>query len=294
MVKIRGGEVLVLESHGILFLGGEVLNSLVSLEVVFDVVDITLVVNPLESVRAISIHESVAIRSTSVREQDCDLMKSLWGVLPEVENHIWISQVGCWVSLLAVNEIWELHGIINEEDWGVVSDHVVVALLSIELNSKATWVSHGIWSTSLTGHSGESQEERGLLADLIQEGSLGELSDILGDLENTVSTGSLGMDHTLWNSLPVEVGDLVDQVEVLKHDWSLGSRSHRVLVVVNWGARRSSQSLSSVHLFFKLIIQILFALPFKLLHYSNKLIKEFEQIKSSKLLTPTNIIIKTI
>ena len=141
-------------------------------------------------------------------------MKSLWGVLPEIENHVWIGQVGCWVSLLGVEEVWELDWVINEEHWSVVSNHVVISFLGIELDGKSSWVSDGISSSSLTSDGGESEEKWGLLSNFVKESSLGELSHILGDLEDSVSTRSLGMNYSLWDSLSVEVSTLVDKSEI--------------------------------------------------------------------------------
>lgn len=65
-VKIGSGEVLILEGHGILLLSGEVLDSLIGLEMIFHQVNLSLLINPLEGMRAVAIHESVAIWSTSV------------------------------------------------------------------------------------------------------------------------------------------------------------------------------------------------------------------------------------
>ena len=115
-------------------------------------------------------------------------MKGLWGVLPEVEDHVWIGEVGGWVPLLTMKDVWELDWVIDEEDWSIVAYHIVVALLCVELNGEATWISHSISSTSLTSDSGESKEKWGLLANLFQEGSLGKLGDIFGDLVDFPST----------------------------------------------------------------------------------------------------------
>merc|ERR1719443_1687586 len=104
-------------------------------------------------------------------------MKSFWAVLPEIEDHIRVSQVGGWVSLLTMKKIWELDWVIDEEDWSVVSNHIVVALLSVEFDCKSTWVSHGISSTSLTSNSRESEEQWSLLANFVQESGLGEFCD---------------------------------------------------------------------------------------------------------------------
>ena len=151
--EIRGGEVLILKSHLVLLLSGEVLDSLVSLEVVLNKVNLALLVNPLESVGRVTIHEAVSVRSASVREKDGNLVKGLWSMLPEVEDHVWIGQVGSGVSLLTVEEVWELDWIVNKEHWGVVANHVVIAFLGVKLNSKATRITDSIGSASLTGNS---------------------------------------------------------------------------------------------------------------------------------------------
>ena len=133
-----------------------------------------------------------------------------------------------------MKEIWEFHWIIDEKDWGVVSDHVVVTLLGVELDSKSSWVSNSVWRSSLTSDGGESKEAWGLLTNLIQESGLGVFGHISGNFENTVGSGSLGVDNSLWNSFSVEVGKFVNEGEVLEKDWSSWASSHGVLVVVNW------------------------------------------------------------
>lgn len=213
---------------------GEVFDSLVGFEMIFHKVDLSLIVNPLEGMGAISVHESVSVWSTSVREKNGNLMEGLRGVLPEIEDHVWISQVSCWVSLLRMKEIWELNWVVNEKDWSIVSNHVIISLLGVEFDSEASWVSNGISSTSLSSDGGESKEEWGLLTDLVEEGGLGELGYILGDLEDSMGARSLGVDNSLWNSLSVEVSELINEGEVLKENWTFWSSSHRVLVVVNW------------------------------------------------------------
>jgi hypothetical protein len=48
---------------------------LACLVVILDVVDLTLLVNPLISVRAVSIHVSKSVGSSTVREQNGNLVK---------------------------------------------------------------------------------------------------------------------------------------------------------------------------------------------------------------------------
>ena len=125
-----------------------------------------------------------------------------------------------------MKEIWELNRIVNEKHWCIVSNHIVVALFSIEFDGKSSWVSNGIWSTSLTSDGGESKEEWCLLANFVKEAGLGEWGHIVSDFEDTMGCGSLSMHNTLWNSLSIEMGELVDECKVLQEDGSPGTSSH--------------------------------------------------------------------
>ena len=68
-------------------------------------------------------------------------------MLPEIEDHIWVSQVGGWVSLLGMEEIWEFDWVVDEENWSIVSDHIVIAFFGVEFDGKTSWVSDGIWGS---------------------------------------------------------------------------------------------------------------------------------------------------
>jgi hypothetical protein len=237
-------KVLICGWHCSWFFGGKILDALVSFEVIFDIMNFALLVNPLVSVRAVSIQVSIAIRSTAIREEDSNLMKSISGVSPEVPNHVGISKVSLRISLLRMQKVRELNRILNKEHRGVISNHIVVALLSVELNSESSGISNAISRSSFTCNSWESQEQRGSLSDRIQELSLSKFSNIVSHLEVAVSTGSLGVDDSLGDSLSVKLGELVNQVEVLEEDGSSGASGDRVLVVVDRHASACCQSFS--------------------------------------------------
>ena len=138
-----------------------------------------------------------------------------------------------------MDEVRELNWIFDEEDWCIVSNHIVVAFFSVELNSETSGVSDAIGRADLTSDGRESQEERCSLSDGVEELSLGEFAYIVGNLEEAVSAGSLSVDDSLGDSLSIELCEFVDQVEVLKEQRASGASSHRELVVVNWHARAS-------------------------------------------------------
>jgi hypothetical protein len=43
-----------------------------------------------------------------------------------------------------MNEVRELNWIFNKEDWGIVSDHIIVSFFSIMLDSKAARITIAI------------------------------------------------------------------------------------------------------------------------------------------------------
>lgn len=47
-----------------------------------------------------------------------------------------------------------------------------------------------------------------------------EVRDIMGDLKETLCACSPGMDNTLRNPLPIKVGKLLQQMIILKENWT--------------------------------------------------------------------------
>ncbi len=130
---------------------------------------LSLLVDPLVRMRAEAIHVSEPVGRASITEEDGHLVQGLGTQTPEVPCHVGALHVGLGVSLLAVDEVGELDGVLDEEDWSIVPDHVVISFLRVEFNGKSSGVSVGIWGTLLASYGGESDEERSLLADLVQE-----------------------------------------------------------------------------------------------------------------------------
>lgn len=134
----------------------------------------SLGVDPFESVRAIAVHVAVTIGGASVTHQDSDLMESLRGVRPEIEGHVGVLDALGRVSLLAMDEVRELDWVLDEEDRGVVSDHVIVAFFGIVLDGKTARVTIAIICSTFSSNGRETQEDGGALADGVHEGSFAE------------------------------------------------------------------------------------------------------------------------
>lgn len=188
------------------FSSSEVLDTSISLEVELNPEGFTLFVNPLEGVGRVTIHSSETIGGTSVRHQNSNLMGRFRNQRKEVPEHVGALEVSLGVSLLGVDEIGEFDGVSNEEDGGVVTNHIPIAFFSVELNGETTRVTFGISRTLFTTDSGESGEDGSSLTNGFEDLSLAVLGNVVSDFEVTPSTGTLGMDDSFGDSFSVKVG----------------------------------------------------------------------------------------
>jgi hypothetical protein len=90
----------------------------------------------------------------------------------------WLSARRFW----GVDEVLELGGIPYEEDRRVIADHVVVAVLGVELQREASRVADGVRRPMLQGDCREAGHHIGPRP-LLEQRRLRELADILGRLE---------------------------------------------------------------------------------------------------------------
>lgn len=236
LVEISLGVVGCSSQETIDVLLSVVLDSGISLVVILDPELFAISVNPFVSMRRVAVHVSKAIRSSSVREENSELVEGLGMLAPEVPGGIIVGSTSLGVVLLGMDEVRELDGVSDEENGGVVTNEVVDTLLSVMLDRESSGVSDNIRSASLTSNSGESGKDRSLLANLVEIISSGVLGNILRHLEISMSAGTLGMHDSLRDSLRVKLGELVDKMSVLEESGASDSGGLRVLVLVNGGS----------------------------------------------------------
>src|SRR5258705_10037329 len=128
-----------------------------------------------------------------------------------------------------MNEVWELDRVLDEECRYVVARQVPVSLFRVETNGKAARVALGVGRTALTANGGETNEYLGPLAHCTEQLCLRELRDVVRDCEGAVGAGALGVHHSLWDALAIEMLELLDEVEVLQQQWSARTGGDRVL-----------------------------------------------------------------
>ena len=153
VVKIHCGVILGDLAHISGCLSSEVLDTLIGLVMILYKEFLALSINPLEGMRAVSVHVSESIGSSTIRHQNGHLMERLGRVTPEVPGHVGVLNTGSGVSLLAVNEVGELDGILDEKHWGVVSDHIIISFFGVMLDGESTRIAVAVVSTTLTSYS---------------------------------------------------------------------------------------------------------------------------------------------
>jgi hypothetical protein len=138
------------------------------------------------------------------------------------------------IALLGVDEITKLQRILDEENGGIVADHVPVAFLGVELEGESAGITLGVSGTLFSAHGGEAQEGWSVLADLREElgrGVFGHVRVVADEM--TVRAGTFGVDDALGDALTIEVGHFLEQKEIFEHNRAARAHGQRVLVVAD-------------------------------------------------------------
>jgi hypothetical protein len=149
------------------------------------------------------------------------------------------------LGLHGMNEVGELHRVLDEEDRDVVAHQIPVALVGVELDGETANVARGVGRAAFAGHGGEAHEHRRDLARRLKRGGAGEFGQRLVRLEDAVRGRTSRMHDALGNPLVIEVRDLLAQDEVLQQRRPAQSGLERVLVVADGHALVGGQHLAT-------------------------------------------------
>jgi hypothetical protein len=119
-----------------------------------------------------------------------------------------------WASqLLATRD--RLTRISQEEDRSVISDEIPVPLGGLELDTESTRITSGICRSTLSSYGRESSGNRNL-ATLLEQLGTTEIFKPIGTFKHPMSTCTLCVDDTFGDPFPVEMGEEIDEVEILE------------------------------------------------------------------------------
>ncbi len=120
------------------------------------------------------------------------------------------------LGLNGVNDVRELHRILDEEHRDVVADQIPVAFVGVELDREAAHVARRIGGAAFARDGGEAHEDRRALACFGKDRCLGQLGQRLVTLEKAVRARTASVHYALRNALMIEVRDLLAEDEVLQ------------------------------------------------------------------------------
>jgi len=114
-------------------------------------------------------------------------------------EHVRIFQMGLGVPLLGVNEMRELGGVSDEEDWGVVEHPVPVTVVGLQLDRKSTRVASSISRSNLTSYGGEADGYVNFCTVRPQKGLGSDIAQVISNRKFTVGPSTFGV-HLEMNS----------------------------------------------------------------------------------------------
>jgi hypothetical protein len=116
-------------------------------------------------------------------------------------------QVGSWVSLLRMDEMWEFGRISKEEDRSLVGNKIPTTIVTSELHSKPSRVSRTVAGSGFPCNCQISDGHRTFLALLAEQVREADVIQRLCTIENTMCATAFGVDNSLCDSLSIEKGE---------------------------------------------------------------------------------------
>ena len=115
-----------------------------------------------------------------------------------------------------MDEDGELRRVSEEEDRRIVEDPIPISLFGVELDGKASRIPSGVRGSLFASDCGKACNAFGLLANSVEHVHRSQITDIVRNLEFAICSSAFGMDDPFRNTLAVEVGEEIDQVEILE------------------------------------------------------------------------------
>ena len=118
------------------------------------------------------------------------------------------------LHLYRMDKIGKLDCVLNEEDRNVVANEIEIAFVGIEFDRKAAHVAGQVPRPRAAGDGRKPRKDFRFLALLGEERGSRQMGNGIGHLEIAVCARAAGVDDALWNSLVIEMGDLLPEGEI--------------------------------------------------------------------------------
>ena len=140
------------------------------------------------------------------------------------------------ISLLRVDEMGKFGWVAQEEDRRVIGHHIPIAIFCAKLDAEASRVASKIVRAGFATDRREADGDGTLFASLAENVGLTDVIHGLGTFESTMGATAFGVDDALGNPLTVEMGEEVDQVEILQQKRTIAPLTLCLVGMGHWDA----------------------------------------------------------
>jgi len=202
-------------------------------------------VHQTEGIHAESFHHSQRPRDRSIRHGPHDHVQGFWHEGNEIPKSI-VGRGGLGIASIGfhldgVNQIRELHGVLNKEDGNVVADQIEIALLCVKLDREPSDITRQIDGASASGHRGKARENWRFDFRVGEKGGLGDMLHGFVGLEVSMGGGPPGVDDPFGDTLMIKVRDFLAQDEVFKQCGTPSTCLERILIIAKGQSLIGSQ-----------------------------------------------------
>ena len=133
-----------------------------------------------------------------------------------VPEHGGILQIGLRITLLGMDKDGEFRRVSEEEDRRIVKDPIPISLFGVELNREASRIASGVRRSLFTSDCRKTCNTFCLLTHSIEHIQGSQITDVVRNLKFSICSSTLGMDDPFRNTFAIEVGEEINQVEILE------------------------------------------------------------------------------
>jgi hypothetical protein len=130
-----------------------------------------------------------------------------------------------------MDKVWKLDRVLDEENGDVVAYEIEVALIGVEFDRKAAHVARHVSRASAASNGREASEDFRFPACLGEVRRSRQMRNRIGHLEIAVRATPAGMNDALWNSLVIEMGDLLAERKMFQKRGTPAPGFQRILIV---------------------------------------------------------------
>jgi hypothetical protein len=113
------------------------------------------------------------------------------------------------LSLASMDNVWELYGVLNEENWDIISNQIPVSLLGIEFGCEPAHIANSIGTAAASKDGGEADKDWSGTGCICEHFGVGNVFETLIKLERPEGARTTGVDYSLGNSFMIEVHNLI-------------------------------------------------------------------------------------